>query len=54
MYRAIVIWDGQLQVVDVAESETEPLVGMSLLCGYQLQIETIEGDLVTISALSPS
>lgn len=31
MYRATVIWDGQIQVVDVAESEANPLMGMSLL-----------------------
>jgi predicted aspartyl protease len=29
MYRATVIWHGQYQVVDVAASEAEPLVGMS-------------------------
>jgi clan AA aspartic protease len=27
MYTASVIWDGQIQIVDVAASEAEPLVG---------------------------
>ncbi|MBD2461011.1 clan AA aspartic protease [Oscillatoria sp. FACHB-1407] len=51
MYRATVIWDGQIQVVDVAESEAEPLVGMSLLRGFRLQIEAIEGGIVAIELL---
>lgn len=51
MYRATVIWDGQAQIVDVAASDADPLVGMSLLYGFKLQIEAIEGGLVTIEAL---
>jgi clan AA aspartic protease len=51
MYRATVIWDGKLQVIDVAASETDPLVGMSLLYGFKLEIEAIEGGIVTIKAL---
>ncbi|MBW4539689.1 MAG: clan AA aspartic protease [Myxacorys chilensis ATA2-1-KO14] len=51
MYRATVIWDGQIQVVDVAASDADPLVGMSLLYGFKLQIEAIEGGLVTIEAM---
>ncbi len=51
MYRAEVIWDGQVLVVDVASSEADPLVGMSLLYGYKVQIEAIEGGLVTIESL---
>lgn len=51
MYRATVIWDGQIQVVDVAESEADPLMEMSLLYGFKLQIEAIEGEVVTIEAL---
>jgi clan AA aspartic protease len=51
MYRATVIWDGQFQVVDVAASEAEPLMGMSLLYGFKLQVEAVEGGTVTIEAL---
>ncbi len=51
MYRAIVIWDGQLQVVDVAASEAAPLVGMSLLYRFKLEIEAIEGGSMTITAI---
>ncbi len=52
MYRAIVIWDGQFKVVDVAASESEPLLGMSLLYGFKLQIEAVERGTVTIEAMT--
>ena len=52
MYTATVIWDGQIQVIDVAASEADPLIGMSLLYGFKLLIEAIEGGTVTIEALS--
>jgi clan AA aspartic protease len=43
LYAATVIWDGAYRDVDVAESETEPLIGMSMLYGYRLQVDTVEG-----------
>jgi clan AA aspartic protease len=52
MYRATVIWNGQLKVVDVAASESEPLLGMSLLYGFKLQIEAIERGIVIIEAIT--
>lgn len=51
IYKATVIWDGQSQVVDVAASDADPLVGMGLLYGFKLQIEAVEGGIVTIEAL---
>jgi clan AA aspartic protease len=51
IYKAAVIWDGQNQIVDVAASDADPLVGMSLICGFKLQIEAIEGGLVMIESL---
>jgi clan AA aspartic protease len=51
LYAATVIWDGQYREVDVAESETEPLVGMALLYGYRLQIDAVEGGIVRIEEL---
>lgn len=51
LYAATVIWDGQYREVDIAESETEPLVGMALLYGYRLQIDAVEGGIVRIEAL---
>ena len=52
IYDAVSIWDGMSQEIEVNSAETDPLVGMSLLRGYRLQVDTIEGGLVTILALS--
>ncbi len=52
MYTATVIWDGQNKLVDVAASEADPLVGMSLLYGFKIQIEAVEGGTVTIESLN--
>jgi clan AA aspartic protease len=51
LYTATVIWDGKYCEIDLAESETEPLLGMALLYGYRLQIDAIEGGSVKIEAL---
>jgi len=51
IYKAAVLWNGQNQIVDIAASEADPLVGMGLLYGFKLQIEAVEGGLVTIEAL---
>lgn len=50
-YTGTVIWDGQYREIDIAESETEPLLGMALLHGYRLQIDAIEGGIVRIESL---
>ena len=52
VYRGLVIWDGELQRIDINESETTPLVGMSLLYGYRMQLDAVEGGKVTIQSLS--
>jgi clan AA aspartic protease len=51
VYTVIVIWDGQYREIYVNESETVPLIGMRLLRGYDLRIQTIEGGTVTIKPL---
>lgn len=51
LYTAIVIWDGQYQNIYIAESETEPLLGMAMLYGYRLQVDAVEGGIVKIEAL---
>ncbi|MEL6606211.1 MAG: clan AA aspartic protease [Cyanobacteria bacterium J06614_10] len=51
VYIATVIWDGQYQKIDINESATVPLIGMQLLRGYDLRIQTIEGGIVTVEAL---
>ena len=51
LYTATVIWDGHYCEIYIAESETEPLLGMALLYGYRLQVDAIEGGIVKIEAL---
>ncbi|MBP0013829.1 MAG: clan AA aspartic protease [Roseofilum sp. SBFL] len=50
-YTGTVIWDGQYRAIDIAESETEPLLGMGMLYGYRLQVDAVEGGRVKIEAL---
>lgn len=51
VYEAAVIWDGQVRSVEINESETDPLVGMGLLEGYELKVQGVAGGLVTITAM---
>ena len=51
VYAAKIIWDGEYRDIPINEAETDPLVGMSLLYGYDLQIQAVEGGSVTISLL---
>jgi clan AA aspartic protease len=50
VYIATVIWDGQYREIDINESETNPLIGMQLLRGYDLRMRIIEGGTVVIEA----
>jgi clan AA aspartic protease len=52
VYSSLVIWDGEYRYIDVNAAETDPLVGMSLLYGYRMQLDAIEGGAVIIQALS--
>jgi clan AA aspartic protease len=51
VYAAKVIWDGEYRDIPINEAETDPLVGISLLYGYDLHIQTVEGGSVTIKRL---
>ena len=46
-----VLWDGQPKAVFVDELESEPLVGMRLLYGFRLVMETIDGGAVRIERM---
>ncbi|ETW96509.1 MAG: hypothetical protein ETSY1_26340 [Candidatus Entotheonella factor] len=52
IYEATIVWDGALRRLAVDAAETDPLVGMSLLYGYELTIQVQEGGRVIIQALS--
>ncbi len=51
VYEAVVIWDGQFLSIPINAAETDPLIGMSLLYGYDLRIKAVEGGTVVIEAL---
>jgi clan AA aspartic protease len=51
IYTGHIIWDGQIQVVDVVASEAMPLVGMGLLYGFKFQVEVVESGIITMEAI---
>jgi clan AA aspartic protease len=50
-YAGSVIWNGRYRQVDIAASETEPLLGMAMLYGCRLQIDHVVGGVVKIQDL---
>jgi clan AA aspartic protease len=52
VYDAIVNWDGSSKRVLVDEAETDPLIGMALLSGYELTIQVRAGGTVAIKRLT--
>lgn len=51
VYIATVIWEGQPRIVEVEASDTDPLVGMSLLDRHSLRIDVLPGGVVTITVI---
>ena len=52
VYIGLLIWDGEYRQIDINAAETDPLVGMSLIYGYRMQLDAIEGGSVTLRSLS--
>lgn len=52
IYEATVIWDGQPRTVEADEADTDALIGMSLIYGYELRMQGKDGGKVTVEALS--
>ncbi|MFQ5629296.1 MAG: clan AA aspartic protease [bacterium] len=52
IYEASISWDGKPYRIAIAEAESEPLVGMKLLSGYELTIHIVEDGNVVIEKLS--
>ncbi|MGA0200923.1 MAG: clan AA aspartic protease [Prochlorotrichaceae cyanobacterium] len=50
-YTGTIIWDGQYRTIDIAESETEPLLGLAMLRRCRLQVDNIEGGIIRIESL---
>lgn len=52
IYEAVLVWDGNLLRIPVDEADSEPLVGMSLMEGYQLMVQVFEGGRVELSKVN--
>lgn len=52
IYTAIVIWDGRQRNILVEAADTDPLIGMALLYGYDVRMQVKEGGRIIIEALS--
>ncbi len=50
IYRATVIWDGMPRLVQVMGTEDVALIGMSLLYGYRVIMDVVDGGSVTLEA----
>jgi predicted aspartyl protease len=48
VYEAVVVWDRTRLTIPVDEADSEPLVGMSLMEGYQLTMQIFEGEQVEL------
>jgi clan AA aspartic protease len=48
VYEAIVVWDGISIVIPVDEADSEPLVGMLMMEGYELIVQVFENGLVQL------
>jgi clan AA aspartic protease len=48
VYEAVVVWDGDYLTIPIDEADSEPLVGMSLMEGYQITVQVFEEGSVEI------
>ena len=51
IFELTIHWDGQSLVIEVDSAEIEPLVGMALLAGHDLQMRVIPNGEVTIRSV---
>ena len=52
IYEATITWNSRPRRIAVDEAECDPLVGMSLLYGYELTVQVVDGGRVSIYPLS--
>lgn len=51
IYAATVVWDGEPRRVLIEAADTDPLVGMGLLYGFNINIQAIDGGSVRIERI---
>lgn len=52
IYEATVLWDGQPRNLSIYEMDAEPLVGMSLMYGYELVLPILDGATFTLRSIA--
>lgn len=51
IYAATVVWDGTSRHILVEAADTDPLIGMRLLYGFNINIQAVDGGKVTLERL---
>lgn len=51
VYEASILWDDQTLTIPIDEADSEPLVGMALMHGFDLSIRNLPGGRVTIEKI---
>ena len=51
LFELTILWDGRPLTIEVDAAETEPLIGMALLAGHDLQMRVVPDGEVTIRAV---
>ena len=51
VYKAAIEWDGQRRDITVYGLETQPVIGMALIYGYDVHFHAIDGGVATLIAL---
>jgi clan AA aspartic protease len=52
IYKGDILWDGQLRTISIYEMDAEPLVGMSLMYGYELVLPVLDGATFTLRPIA--
>lgn len=51
VYDGEIAWNNQLRSIEIEAANTQPLIGMALMRGYDLNIEVFEGGAVSLQTL---
>jgi clan AA aspartic protease len=51
VYKGAIIWDRRVRTIIIGEADADPLLGMALLRGYELNMKVQSGGKVTIKRM---
>ena len=46
-----IVWNNEIRTIEIEAADTQPLIGMALLEGYDLHIQVVENGAVSIESL---